>query len=179
MKSRASALYFTSLQNCTKDASLRTSSPDSPFFYIRLHTIYKGLFTLFPNLITKESYNWWVTRRVWGFRHQISKTKYLKISKAKYLKISQNVNRTYREASGEHCGTVQKWLRNSPSKRYQMIRICPTGELETSSSPILCQFFSSIRRQAPDAKYPDGMSAEKNSGCDTSGWNGGGAKFRM
>ena len=60
-----------------------------------------------------------------------------------------------------------------------MIRICPTGELETSSSPILCQFFSSIRRQAPDAKYPDGMSAEKNSGCDTSGWNGGGAKFRM
>ena len=44
------------------------------------------LFILFPNLITKESYNWWVTRRVWGFRHQISK--YLKISKTKYLKMS-------------------------------------------------------------------------------------------
>ena len=29
--------------------------------------IYKGLFTLFPNLITKEYYNWWVTRRVWEF----------------------------------------------------------------------------------------------------------------
>ena len=27
MKSRASALYFTSFQNYTKDASLRTSSP--------------------------------------------------------------------------------------------------------------------------------------------------------
>ena len=27
----------------------------------------RGLFTLFPNLITKKSYNWWVTRRVWGF----------------------------------------------------------------------------------------------------------------
>ena len=38
-----------------------------------------------------------------------------------------------------------------------------TGEVETPSSP--------IRRQAPDAKYPDGMSAEKNSGCETSGWN--------
>ena len=28
---------------------------------------------------------------------------------------------------------------------------------------------SPIRRQAPDAKYPDGMSAEQNSGCETSG----------
>ena len=59
------------------------------------------LFILFPNLITKESYDRWVTMRVWGFRHQISKAKYLKISKTKYLKISQNVGRTYREASGD------------------------------------------------------------------------------
>ena len=56
-----------------------------------------------------------------------------------------------------------KWLRNSPGKRYQRIRIRLTGEVETPSSP--------IRRQAPDAKYPDGMSAEKNSECETSGWN--------
>ena len=46
------------------------------------------LFTLCSYLITKGSYNWWVTRRVWGFRHQISKAKYLKISKTKYLKMS-------------------------------------------------------------------------------------------
>ena len=31
MKSRASALYFTTLQNCTKDPSLRTSSRDLPY----------------------------------------------------------------------------------------------------------------------------------------------------
>ena len=49
------------------------------------------LFTLCSYLKTKESYDRWVTRRVWGFKHQISK--------AKYLKISQNVGRTYREAS--------------------------------------------------------------------------------
>ena len=36
------------------------------------------LFTLCSYLKTKESYDRWVTRRVWGFRHQISKTKYLK-----------------------------------------------------------------------------------------------------
>ena len=59
----------------------------------------RGYSPLFPNLITKESYNWWVTRRFWGFRQQISKTK--------YLKISQNVGRKYLEASREHRSTVQ------------------------------------------------------------------------
>nr|CAN83693.1 hypothetical protein VITISV_030275 [Vitis vinifera] len=90
------------------------------------------------------------------------------------------------EASGEHRGTVQKniskcrsdisgnfrrtpwhcakWLRNSPDKCYQRIRICLVGEVEMPSSP--------IRRQATDVKYPDGMSAEKNSGCETSGEGG-------
>ena len=62
----------------------------------------RGYFTLFPNLIAKKSYNWWVTRRFWGFRQQISKTK--------YLKISQNVGLKYLEASGEHCITCAKWL---------------------------------------------------------------------
>ena len=52
----------------------------------------------FPCLKTKESYDRWITRRLWGFRQQISK--------AKYPKISQNVGRKYQEASGEHCDTV-------------------------------------------------------------------------
>ena len=41
------------------------------------YKLYKGLFTLCSYLKTKESYDRWVTRRVWGFRHQISKAKYL------------------------------------------------------------------------------------------------------
>ena len=36
--------------------------------------------------------------------------------------------------------------KNSPGKRYQRIRTCLTGEVESSSSP--------IRRQAPDVKHP-------------------------
>ena len=106
---------------------MRTSSQDILYYdrsiydqsiFDILQAIYKGLFTLFPNLITKESYNWWVTRRLWGFRHKISKAKYLKVSVANIRKlqentaalcrkISQNVGQTYREASGEHRGTVQ------------------------------------------------------------------------
>ena len=40
------------------------------------------LFTLFSYLITKESYDRWITRRKWGFRHQISEAKNLKMSVA-------------------------------------------------------------------------------------------------
>ena len=31
----------------------------------------------------------------------------------------------------------------------------------------------------PDVRYQDGMMAEKDSGCETSGWNDGGEGFRM
>ena len=114
------------------------------------------LFTLFPNLITKESYNWWVTRRFWGFRQQISK--------AKYLKISPNVSGTYREASGEHRDTIQKWLQNSSGKRYQMIRICPTGEVETPSFPIRRPEMSKCKISGwnvQDVRHPGVMAAQQ------------------
>ena len=66
----------------------------------KLQTLYMRLFTLCSCLITKESYDRWITRRVWGFRHQISKVKNLK-----------NVGRKYREASGEF-RSRSRWLRN-------------------------------------------------------------------
>ena len=84
--------------------------------------------------------------------------------------MQKNISKCRSDISGSfrrtpwHCA---KWLRNSLGKRYQRIRIRLTGEVETPS------FL--IRRQASDAKYPDGMSAEKNSGCETSGWNVDGA----
>ena len=55
----------------------------------------------------------------------------------KYLK--QNISKSRSHISGSfrrkprHCA---KWLRNSPGKRYQMIRICLTGKVETPCSPI-------------------------------------------
>ena len=30
------------------------------------------LFTLCSYLLTKESYDWWITKREWGFKQQIS-----------------------------------------------------------------------------------------------------------
>ena len=48
------------------------------------------LFTICSYLKIKESYDRWVTRRVWGFRHQISKAKYLKMSVAHIGKLKEN-----------------------------------------------------------------------------------------
>ena len=48
------------------------------------------LFTLCSCLKTKESYDRWVTRRVWGFRHQISKAKNLKMSVTHIGKLQEN-----------------------------------------------------------------------------------------
>ena len=82
------------------------------------------LFHHFSCLNTKESYDRWITRRVWGFRQQISKTKYLKMSVGNMRKLQEKFRCTI------------YWEKNSSDKRYQRIRTCLTGEVETSSSPI-------------------------------------------
>ena len=40
------------------------------------------IFTLFTNLKAKESYKWWLSRRILGFRQQKSDEKYLPMSVA-------------------------------------------------------------------------------------------------
>ena len=152
----------------------------------------RGYSPLFPNLITKESYDRWVTRRVWGFRHKISKAKYLKMSVANIGKLQENLDIKYIKKNISKCrlhisGSFRrtpwhcaKWLRNSPGKRFQRIRICLTREVETPSSPIRHQASDAkYPDEVSDVKYPDGMSAENNSGCEISGWNVDGAEFRM
>ena len=158
--------------------------------------IYKGLFTLFPNLITKESYNWWVTRRLWGFRHKISKAKYLKVSVANIRKlqentaalcrkISQNVGQTYREASGEHRGTVQNDCETLQVSAIRWSRYVQPRKLKHPPLPSgVRRWMQNIRmeclwRRIPDERHSGEMSAEQNSGWETAGWNGDGAEFRM
>ena len=141
-QSKCSVFYFLpkTVQRICRPVQNRL--PRDYIYKENYKTKYLRLFTLCSYLITNESYDRWITRRKWEFRHQISEAKYLKqniwskisqnvgyrhqISKAKYLKmsvgnigklqentaalcrkISQNVGRTYQEASGEHRGTVQ------------------------------------------------------------------------
>ena len=104
------------------------------------------LFTIFPNLITKESYNWWVTRRFWGFRQQISK--------AKYLKISQNIGGKYQEASGEHCSTVQNCLRNSP---FLSGIIILDVNIRVEVAAAGCKSYPDMWSGRPPMVYPDAL----------------------
>ena len=53
-------------------------------------TKYQRLFTPFSNLITKESYNWWVTRRRMEIYTKISEEKYPKVSVATIGKLQEN-----------------------------------------------------------------------------------------
>ena len=55
------------------------------------------LFTLFAYLKTKESHDRWATRRVWAFRHQISKAKYLKMLVGNIRKLRENTAALYTE----------------------------------------------------------------------------------
>ena len=55
------------------------------------------LFTLCTYLKTKESYDRWVTRRLWGIRQQISKAKYLKMSVGNIRKLQENSATLYTE----------------------------------------------------------------------------------
>ena len=63
------------------------------------------LFTLCSYLLTKESYNWWITKRKWGFKQQIFEEKNLKVSVANIWKHSGGFPKHAR------------WLRNFASWR--------------------------------------------------------------
>ena len=78
MKSRASALYFTSFSKLYKGLLYDRYMFDN-FCKGNYKLFIRGYSPLCFCLRTKESYDRWVTRKVWGFRHQISKVKYLKI----------------------------------------------------------------------------------------------------
>ncbi|WP_205680470.1 hypothetical protein, partial [Acinetobacter baumannii] len=51
------------------------------------------IFTLFPNLKAKESCNWWLTRRILGFRQQKSNEKYLPMSVANIGRLQEPFRR--------------------------------------------------------------------------------------
>ena len=66
------------------------------------------LFTFCTYLKTKESYDRWVTRRLWGFRQQISKAKYLKTSVGNIRKLQENTAAQYTERKTLWVSVIRK-----------------------------------------------------------------------
>ena len=57
------------------------------------------LLTLCSYLITKESYDWSITRRKWGFKHQISKENKSKSVGRKYLEALSRISQACKMAA--------------------------------------------------------------------------------
>ena len=57
------------------------------------------LFTICSYLITKESYYWWITRRKWEFKHQISEEKKSKSVGRKYLEALRRISHACKMAA--------------------------------------------------------------------------------
>ena len=95
-------------------------------------------------LTTKESYNWWITRRELGFRHQISEAKYQKKSVTNIWKHSREFRRR------------TKWLRNFADEQdgCEMMRNWPSAWSDllpmTLTSSFQLQFANRLKRWIVD-----------------------------
>ena len=97
-KKAKDTLYFTKCK-IYKSWSPGESFPTAQKMKITKQYI-SGCLPLYSCLTTKESSNWWITRRELGFRSQISEVKYQKTSVANIWKHSGEFRRR------------TKWLRN-------------------------------------------------------------------
>ena len=96
------------------------------------------IFTLFPNLIAKESYNWWLTRR----RMEIIQ-KYLK-------KNIQSVGRKYREA----LRTISQVKMRSARFRRRTKKGCEITSQQKADFAALRSWLSSCGVRLPTALTP-------------------------
>ena len=90
-KKAKDTLYFTKCK-IYKSWSPGESSPTAQKMKITKQYI-SGCLPLYSCLTTKESSNWWITRRELGFRSQISEVKYQKTSVANIQKHSGEFRR--------------------------------------------------------------------------------------
>ena len=91
--------------------------------------------------------------------------------------MSQNFGRTYREALGEHHDTVQNGCETLWVSAFRGSGYVWPGKLKRLLLPSgVRRWMRNIqmecrRRRIPDVRHSGGMSAEQNSGCESSAWN--------
>ena len=77
-------------------------------------------------LKTKESYNWWITMRKWGIRHQISEAKYQKMSVANILKHSGEISQAHKMTMKFHRRTRCCEIILQPKADFAALRNWPS-----------------------------------------------------
>ena len=111
-----------------------------------------GYSPLCSYLKTKESYDRWITRRVWGFRQQISKAKYLRMSVGNIRKLQENTAALY---------TERKTLRVSVIKRSGYVY---QEKLKRPPLPSGCEISGCkmLAHQILDIKYPEKVESRSD-----------------
>ena len=84
-----------------------------------------GLFTLCSCLKTKESYDRWLKRRVWGFRHQISKAKNLKMSVANIGKLQEKFRCTMQNGCERTIFCSKRTIFSQPKADFAAVQKFP------------------------------------------------------
>ena len=135
-----------------------------------------GLFTLCSYLKTKESYDRWVTRRVWGFRHQISKAKNLKMSVANIRKLQEKFRCTVQNgceiftAKGQHFRSprlISQPCKNLPSTWSDLLAMVGTPSFQLWIAHCLKHWIVDFL----SFKTTYSMHKLNSSKCSKSGWN--------
>ena len=106
--------------------------------YINQHNIkliVTKIFSLFTNLQTKESCNWWFTRSILGFRQQKSNGKYLPMSVATFGRLQEPFRR--RKMVSARFRRHPRGLRNyfaTPSYLHRVAKLASTLRFQSSFS---------------------------------------------
>ena len=122
---------------------------------------YLRLFTLFPNLITKESYGRWITRRKLGFRHQISEAKCLKMLVANIWKHSGAFRKRTRWLR-------KGWFRSAAKLTFSLMWLASNGSNFSISTSIHVPF-EVLDCWLPETTY--GMHQLDSRKCSKSSWH--------
>ena len=118
------------------------------------------LFTLCSYLKTKESYDRWVTRRLWGFIQQISKAKYLKMSVGNIRKLQENTVALYTKRKALRVSVIRRsgYVYPEKLKRPPLPSGCERSGCKMSAHGIL-----DVKCPAPSG-YPEQLHLDSSRG---------------
>ena len=114
---------------------MRIGSREVYIYEHNIKLIVTKIFSLFTNLKTKESCNWWFTRSILGFRQQKSNEKYLPMSVANIGRLQEPFHR--RKMVSARFRRHSRGLWNNfatPSYLHRAVKLASTLRFPTSFS---------------------------------------------
>ena len=134
-------------------------APERYIYEHNIKLIVTKIFSLFTNLKTKESCNWWFTRSILGFRQQKSNGKYLPMSVASFGRLQEPFRR--RKVVPAKFRRHPRGLRNifaTPSYLHRAAKLASTLRFQAS----LSRYMSGIFRRKYTLLYKKAAESLRN-----------------